>query len=285
MPIKSFNPYTPSRRFITVEDFSGLTKKEPEKSLTVAKRKKGGRNNTGEVMVRHQGGGHKRRYRIVDFKRDKFDVPAKVVAIEYDPNRSARLALVQYADGEKRYILHPEGLKVGDRIMSGNQAEIHVGNSLPLLEMPVGTVVHNVEMWPGRGAQLVRSAGAGAQLMAKEGPYATLRMPSGEVRKVSVRCRAVIGRVGNADHENVVLGNAGRSRRMGIRPTVRGTAMNTVDHPHGGGRGKSKGNKHPQTPWGQPTKGYKTRSRKVWDWLIVSRRQKGGGAETGPVSA
>ena len=277
MPIKSFNPYTPSRRFITVEDFSGLTKKKPEKSLTVFIHKKGGRNNTGEVMVRHQGGGHKRKYRLVDFKRAKLEVPGKVVAIEYDPNRSARLALIQYADGEKSYILQPEGLSVGDTVLSSSHAEIKAGNSLPLSEMPVGTILHNIELFPGRGAQMVRSAGAGAQLMAKEGDYATLKMPSGEIRLVSLRCRATIGRVGNSDHENVVLGNAGRSRHMGIRPTVRGTAMNTVDHPHGGGRGKSKGNKHPQSPWGQPTKGYKTRSRKVWSWLIVSRRQKAGG--------
>ena len=276
MATKSFNPYTPSRRFITVEDFSNLTKKEPEKSLTVSKFKKGGRNNTGEVMVRHQGGGHKQRYRIIDFKRNKVDVPAKVIAIEYDPNRSARLALLQYADGEKRYILHPEGLNIGDTVVSGLQAEIKVGNCLPLSELPEGTVVHNVELFPGRGAQMVRSAGASAQLMAKEGDYATLKMPSSEIRKVSIRSRATIGQVGNLDHENVVLGNAGRSRHLGIRPTVRGTAMNSVDHPHGGGRGRSKGNNHPSSPWGQPAKGYKTRKRKVWDWLIISRKQKSG---------
>lgn len=275
MAIKNFSPYTPSRRFITVEDFSGLTKKEPEKSLTVALRKKGGRNNTGEVMVRHQGGGHKQQYRIVDFKREKGDVPAKVIAIEYDPNRSARLALLQYADGEKRYILQPEGLKVGDSVISSSQAEIKVGNCLSLSELPEGTLIHNIELFPGCGGKLVRSAGAAAQLMAKEGDYATIKMPSGEIRLISVRCRATIGQVGNIDHENVVLGNAGRSRHMGIRPTVRGTAMNSVDHPHGGGRGKSKGNNHPQSPWGQPAKGFKTRSRKVWDWLILSREQKG----------
>ncbi len=275
MPTKSFNPYTPSRRFITVEDFSGLTKKEPEKSLTVSLSKKGGRNNTGEVMVRHQGGGHKRRYRIIDFKRDKAGVPAKVTAIEYDPNRTARLALLQYADGEKRYILQPEGLKVGDSVLSGPQAEIKIGNCLALSDMPEGTVVHNIELHPGCGGKMVRSAGASAQLMAKEGDYATIKMPSGEIRLISVRCSATIGQVGNLDHENVVLGNAGRSRHMGIRPTVRGTAMNSVDHPHGGGRGRSKGNNHPSSPWGQPAKGYKTRKRKVWDWLILSRRQKG----------
>ena len=275
MPIKSFNPYTPSRRFITVEDFSDLTKRKPEKSLTKPLVKRGGRNNTGEVMVRHQGGGHKQRYRIIDFKRDKIDIPAKVVSIEYDPNRSSRIVLLHYADGEKRYILQPEGLKVGDTVISSSQAEINVGNAMPLSEVPLGTMVHNIELFPACGAQLVRSAGGAAQLMAKEGDYATLKMPSGEVRLISIRCRATIGRVGNADHENVTLGNAGRSRHMGIRPTVRGTAMNTVDHPHGGGRGKSKGNKHPQSPWGQPAKGYKTRSSKVWDWLIISRRQKG----------
>lgn len=275
MPIKSFNPYTPSRRFITMEDFSDLTKKEPEKSLIRALPKKGGRNNTGEVMVRHQGGGHKRQYRIVDFKRDKRDISGKVIAIEYDPNRNSRLALIQYADGEKRYIIQPEDLKIGDTILAGLEAEIKNGNALPLSGIPVGTFVHNIELFPGRGAQLVRSAGGAAQLMAKEGEYSTLKMPSGEIRKISVRSYATIGRVGNADHENVTLGNAGRSRHMGIRPTVRGTAMNTVDHPHGGGRGKSKGNKHPQSPWGQPAKGFKTRSSKVWDWLIISRRKKG----------
>ncbi|MBI2119060.1 MAG: 50S ribosomal protein L2 [Elusimicrobia bacterium] len=275
MPIKSFNPYTPSRRFITMEDFSDLTKKEPEKSLILTIPKKGGRNNTGQVMVRHQGGGHKRQIRIVDFKRDKRNIPGKVIAIEYDPNRSSRLALIQYADGEKRYIIQPEDLKVGDSILAGAEAEIKNGNALTLSGIPVGTFVHNIELFPGRGAQLVRSAGGAAQLMAKEGEYATLKMPSGEIRKISVHSYATIGRVGNADHENVTLGNAGRSRHMGIRPTVRGTAMNTVDHPHGGGRGKSKGNKHPQSPWGQPAKGYKTRSSKVWDWLIISRRKKG----------
>ncbi len=279
MPVKSFNPYTPSRRFITVEDFSNLTKKAPEKSLTVSLRKHGGRNNTGEVMVRHQGGGHKRQYRIIDFKREKLNVPAKVVSIEYDPNRSARICLLQYKDGEKRYILHPEGLNIGDTVMSGDQSEIKPGNSLILSDIPVGSIVHNVEMFPGRGAQLVRTAGASAQLMAKEGDYATLKMPSSEIRKISVLSRATIGRVGNADHENVTLGNAGRSRHMGIRPTVRGTAMNSVDHPHGGGRGRSKGGNHPSSPWGQPAKGYKTRTSKVWDWLIVSRRQKSGSAK------
>lgn len=279
MPIKSFKPYTPSRRFIKVEDFSNLTKKRPEKSLTIMIHQKGGRNNTGEVMVRHQGGGHKRLYRIIDFKRNKLEVPAKVIALEYDPYRSARIALLQYADGEKRYILHPEGLSIGDSVVSSVEAEIKVGNALPISEIPLGSFIHNVELFPGRGAQMVRSAGAAAQLMAKEGEYSTLKMPSGEIRKVAVRCWATLGKVGNSDHENVVLGNAGRSRRMGIRPTVRGTAMNSVDHPHGGGRGRSKGNNHPSSPWGQPAKGYKTRSKKVWDWLIVARRQKSGAAK------
>ncbi len=274
MPVKTFRPYTPSRRSMSVEDFSDLTKKEPEKSLLRYIPRRGGRNNTGEVMVRHQGGGHKRQYRMIDFKRDKINIPGKVVAVEYDPNRSSRIALIQYADGEKRYILQPEGLKVGESVLSSPTAEIKSGNCLPLSEMPVGTFLHNIELFPGCGGKMVRSAGASAQLMAKEGDYATLKMPSGEIRKISVRCFATIGRVGNIDHENVSLGNAGRSRHMGIRPTVRGTAMNTVDHPHGGGRGKSKGNKHPQSPWGQPAKGYKTRTPKVWDWLIVARRHK-----------
>lgn len=274
MGIKTFKPYTPVRRFITVEDFSDITRKEPEKSLTVALRKKGGRNNTGMIMVRHHGGGHKRYYRIIDFKREKFGMPAKVVSIEYDPNRSSRICLVEYADGEKRYILQPLGLKVGDTIMSGPDAEIALGNALPMENMPVGTFVHNIEMVPGKGGQLVRSAGASAQLLAKEGNYASLRMPSGEIRKILVKCLATIGQMGNIDHENVTLGSAGRSRHMGIRPTVRGTAMNAVDHPHGGGRGKSKGNNQPRSPWNQPAKGYKTRPRKVWDWMIVRRRGK-----------
>lgn len=275
--MKAFRPYTPSRRFMTVEDFSNLTKKEPEKSLVIGLRKKGGRNNTGEVMVRHQGGGHKRLYRFIDFKRDKLDIPAKVAAIEYDPNRSARIALLHYADGEKRYILHPAGLKVGETVLSSPRAEIRPGNSLPLSEIPDGTLIHNLELIPGRGGQLVRSAGSAAQLMAKEGDYATVKMPSGELRLIPISCQATIGQVGNIEHENIVLGKAGRSRHLGIRPTVRGTAMNAVDHPHGGGRGRSKGNNHPSSPWGQPAKGFKTRSKKVWDWMILTRRQKTGG--------
>jgi large subunit ribosomal protein L2 len=274
MPIKSFKPYTPVRRFITVEDFSDVTKKNPEKSLTVRIKKHGGRNNTGQIMVRHKGGGHKRFYRIIDFKRNKFNVAAKVIAIEYDPNRSSRIALLEYADGEKRYIILPVGLQVGDTVMSGPDAEIKVGNALPLTNLPVGTFIHNIELVPGLGGQFCRSAGTMAQLMAKEGDYAHIRMTSGEIRLVSLKCLATIGQVGNIDHENVTLGSAGRSRHLGIRPTVRGTAMNSVDHPHGGGRGKSKGNNQPRSPWNQPTKGYKTRSRKVSDWMIVRRRGK-----------
>jgi large subunit ribosomal protein L2 len=274
MPIKSFKPYTPVRRFITVEDFSDVTKKNPEKSLTVRIKKHGGRNNTGQIMVRHKGGGHKRFYRIIDFKRNKFNVAAKVIAIEYDPNRSSRIALLEYADGEKRYIIQPVGLQVGDTVMSGPDAEIKVGNALPLTNLPVGTFIHNIELVPGLGGQFCRSAGTMAQLLAKEGDYAHIRMTSGEIRLVSLKCLATIGQVGNIDHENVTLGSAGRSRHLGIRPTVRGTAMNSVDHPHGGGRGKSKGNNQPRSPWNQPTKGYKTRSRKVSDWMIVRRRGK-----------
>lgn len=272
--MKSFKPYTPSRRFITVEDFSGLTKKEPEKSLTHGMRRKAGRNNLGLLVVRHQGGGHKRSYRTVDFRRDKVGVPGKVTAIEYDPNRSARLALIVYADGEKRYILQPEGLKVGDRIVAGPDADIKVGNALPLERIPEGTLLHNIELMPGLGGKLVRSAGAAAQLMAKEGPYVQIRMPSGEIRQLFKNCVATVGQVGNLDHENRVLGNAGRSRHLGIRPVVRGTAMNAVDHPHGGGRGRSKGNNQPRSPWNQPAKGYKTRSKKIWDWMILKHRSK-----------
>jgi large subunit ribosomal protein L2 len=259
---------------MSVEDFSDLTKKPPERSLIAPMRRKGGRNNTGEIMVRHQGGGHKRRYRIVDFKREKWGVPGRVTAIEYDPNRSARLALIVYADGEKRYIIRPEGLNVGDTISQGPNADIKVGNALPLINMPLGTMLHNIELVPGKGGKLVRSAGGVAQLMSKEGGYVQVRMPSGEVRLFIDRCTATIGQVGNIEHGNVVLGNAGRSRHLGIRPTVRGTAMNAVDHPHGGGRGKSKGHNHPVSPWNQPTKGYKTRRKKLHDWMIVSDRRK-----------
>jgi len=274
MPIKTFKPYTPVRRFITVEDFSDLTKKRPEKSLIVALKSKGGRNNTGQVMVFHQGGRHKRFYRIIDFKRNKLNVAGKVIAIEYDPNRSSRIALIEYSDGEKRYIIQPVGLKIGDTVMSGKDSEIKPGNALPLENIPLGTFIHNVEMVPGKGGQLVRSAGAAAQILAKEGDHAHLRMPSGEIRLIAIKCFGTVGQVGNIDHENVTLGSAGRSRHRGIRPTVRGTAMNAVDHPHGGGRGKSKGNNQPRSPWNQPAKGFKTKSRKVTDWMIIRRRGK-----------
>ena len=272
--MKSFKPYTPSRRFITVEDFSEITSTTPEKSLVRGMRKKSGRNNFGRIMVRHQGGGHKRLYRLIDFKRDKVGVPGKVVSIEYDPNRSARICLIHYADGEKRYILHPKDLKVGGTIHSGPDAEIQIGNALPLSRIPEGTMLHNIEMVPGLGGQLVRSAGASAQLMAREGRYAHVKMPSGEIRLIPSGCFATIGQVGNVEHENRVLGNAGRSRRLGIRPTVRGTAMNAVDHPHGGGRGRSKGNNQPRSPWNQPSKGFKTRSPRNWDWMIIAGRNK-----------
>lgn len=275
MPIKVFKPYTPSRRFITTDDFSGITKDEPEKSLTISLKKKGGRNNTGQIMVRHRGGGHKRRYRIIDFKRDKFGIPAKVLAVEYDPVRSARIALLEYTDNERRYIIQPDGLKVGDTVASGPEAEIKIGNALPLVKIPEGTIIHNLELIPRNGAQLVRSAGVGAQLMAKESKYAQVKMPSGEVRLFSLDCLATIGQVSNPEHSNISLGNAGRTRHLGFRPTVRGTAMNAVDHPHGGGRGKSKGHNQPRSPWNQPAKGYKTRRRrKVWDRMILRRRTK-----------
>ncbi len=274
MGIKKFKPYTPSRRFMTVSDFSEITKTEPEKSLTVGFVRGTGRNNQGRITCRHKGGGHKRRYRIIDFRRNKIGIPAKVAAIEYDPNRSARIALLVYADGEKRYILWPDGLKVGDTVIAGPDAEIKVGNALPLRNIPVGTIVHNVELKPGKGGQLARSAGSFAQLMGKVGDYAQLRLPSGELRLVHLDCMATVGQVGNLDHENIVIGKAGRSRWLGIRPTVRGTAMNPVDHPHGGGEGRTFG-KHPVTPWGQPTKGYKTRrAKKYSDKFIIKRRTK-----------
>ena len=272
--MKHFKPYTPSRRFITVEDFSGLSKKAPEKSLMRGMRKHAGRNNLGLLVVRHQGGGHKRSYRMIDFRRNKPGVPGTVASVEYDPNRSSRIALIHYADGDKRYILQPEGLKVGDKIISGPDADIKPGNALPIEKIPEGTLLHNIELIAGLGGRLVRSAGGAAQLMAKEGEYAQIRMPSGEIRLISKKCMATIGQVGNLDHENRVLGNAGRSRHLGIRPTVRGTAMNAVDHPHGGGRGRSKGNNQPRSPWNQPAKGYKTRSKKIWDWMIVRHRSK-----------
>jgi large subunit ribosomal protein L2 len=275
MPVKTFKPYTQSRRKMSVSVFSDITKTDPEKSLIKIIKKKGGRNNTGQVMVRFRGGGHKRFYRIIDFKRDKHNILAEVVAIEYDPNRSSRIALLKYKDGEKRYIIHPVGVCVGDFLASGPDVEIKPGNSLPFTRIPVGTFVHNLELVPGKGGQLVRSAGTAAQLLAKENEYVSVRMPSGEIRLIRVYCYATVGQVGNLDHENITLGSAGRNRHLGKKPHVRGTAMNSVDHPHGGGRGKSKGNNQPRSPWNQPAKGFKTRSRKNWDWVIVSHRNIG----------
>ncbi len=272
MPLKAYDPYTPSRRFLTVLDRSEVTRERPEKSLTEPLKKSGGRNNHGEITVWHRGGGHKRVYRVIDFRRDKHGIPARVAAIEYAPNRSALIALLHYADGEKRYILRPIGLEVGMTVMSGPEADILPGNALPLRNIPAGTLIHNIELYPGRGGQLVRAAGTAAQLLSKEGEFALVKLPSGEVRKIRLECMATIGQVGNVDHENVSLGKAGRSRWLGIRPTVRGVAMNPVDHPHGGGEGRGKGN-HPQTPWGFPTLGAKTRGRKPSDKFIVQRRK------------
>ena len=314
MAYKSFKPYTPGRRQMTVSTFDEITTDKPEKSLLAPVHNHGGRNGSGKMTVRHQGGGHKRQYRIIDFKRNKDNIPAKVATIEYDPNRTCRIALLQYADGEKRYILAPKGLKVGDvvtsgpesdikvgnclpftniplgtivhnvelkigkggqMVLNGPEAEVRVGNCLPLSEIPVGTQVHNIELYPGKGGQMVRSAGNGAQLMAKEGDYALLRLPSGELRKVHIRCRATIGVVGNDDHENITLGKAGRNRWLGVRPTTRGVVMNPNDHPHGGGEGKAPvGRKRPVTPWGKPAYGVKTRdNRKASTKLIVKRRK------------
>jgi len=274
MGIKKFKPTSPGRRFYTVLDFSEITKEEPEPSLVVPLKKNAGRNLHGRITTRHRGGGNKRKYRIIDFKRDKDNIPAKVVAIEYDPNRSARIALLSYADGEKRYIIAPLGLSVGDTVISGEQVDVAPGNCMPLGNIPIGTIVHNIELVPGKGGQIARAAGAGAQIMAKEGEYALLRLPSGELRRIHIRCRATIGQVGNLDHENVDLGKAGRSRWLGWRPTVRGSAMNPVDHPHGGGEGKAPiGLPGPVTPWGKPTLGYKTRKNKVSDKFIVRRRK------------
>ena len=273
MPVKKYKPTTPSRRFMTVSDFSDLAKKKPEKALLEPNPKKAGRNNHGHITMRRRGGGHKRRYRVIDFRRDKDGVPGKVVSLEYDPNRSARIALVVYADGDKRYVIAPSGLEVGMTITSGPDAEFEVGNCLPLAKIPLGTVVHNVELVPGKGAQIARSAGNGCQLLAREGRYATLRLPSGEMRRVLVECRATIGHVGNEDHVNISLGKAGRSRWLGRRPKVRGVAMNPVDHPHGGGEGKASGGRHPCTPWGVPTKGHRTRKKnKRSNRYIVRRR-------------
>ncbi len=263
MAVKTFNPTSPARRNMTVADFSSLTKKKPEKSLVVASGKSGGRNSYGRITVRHIGGGNRRKIRVIDWKRTKDGIPATVVALEYDPNRTAFIALIQYADGAKAYILAPQGLKVGDKVESGANADIVAGNTLPIVNIPVGTMIHNVELKPGKGAQLVRTAGAGAQLMAKEGDFAQIRLPSGEVRMVSVNCRATIGVVGNNEHENIAIGKAGRHRHMGVRPAVRGVVMNPNDHPHGGGEGKSPiGLPGPVTPWGVPTLGKKTRNKK-----------------------
>ena len=274
MGIKTYNPYTPSRRNMTGSDFSEITKSTPEKSLLAKKSKNAGRNNQGKITVRHHGGGSRRKYRIIDFKRLKDGVPAKVIGIEYDPNRTANIALICYADGEKAYILAPDGLKDGMKVMNGPEAEVRVGNCLPLADIPVGTQVHNVELYPGKGGQLVRSAGNSAQLMAKEGKYATLRLPSGEMRMVPILCRATVGVIGNIDHNLVNLGKAGRKRNMGIRPTVRGSVMNPNDHPHGGGEGKAPiGRPGPCTPWGKPALGLKTRkSKKASNKLIVRRK-------------
>ncbi len=277
MGIKKFKPTSAARRLMTVSDFSDITKGTPEKKLTESMKRSGGRNVHGHITRRHQGGGHKRRYRVIDFKRrDKDGVPAKVASIEYDPNRTANIALLHYADGEKRYILAPVGLAVGDVLHAGGAADIRPGNSLPLLNIPVGTVIHNVELKPGRGAQMIRSAGSWGQLMAKEGEYAQVRLPSGAVRKVQIDCRATVGQLGNIDHEIIRIGKAGKTRWLGIRPTVRGLAMNPVDHPHGGGEGKSgQGNPHPVSPWGQKTKGLTTRTNKRTDKFIVSGRRQG----------
>jgi large subunit ribosomal protein L2 len=276
MALKKYKPTSPGRRFMTVSSFEEVTKTTPEKSLTEPLKRKGGRNNTGRITTRHQGGGHKRRYRVIDFKRTKDGVPAKVAAIEYDPNRSARIALLHYLDGAKAYIIAPARLRVGAMVESGPNADIKPGNALPLENMPTGTMVHNVELKPGQGAKMARSAGASVQLVAKDDGYGVLRLPSGEMRRVPLTCRATVGQVGNADHENQSGGKAGRSRWKGIRPGVRGSAMNPVDHPHGGGEGKSKGGRHPVTPWGVPTLGKRTRAKhKESNKLIVRGRRRG----------
>ena len=274
MPIKDYRPFTPSRRYMTTVSREEITRQTPEKSLVEPKKRSGGRNSTGRVTSRFIGGGHKQSYRVIDFKRDKAGVPATVASIEYDPNRSARIALLNYKDGEKRYILQPAGLKVGMTVTSGPEADILVGNSLPLKNIPAGTVVHAIELRPGKGAQMARSAGTQAQLVSREGGVALLKLPSGEVRRVSTDCMATIGVVGNSDHENVSLGKAGRSRWLGRMPHNRGVSMNPVDHPHGGGEGKTSGGRHPVTPWGQPTRGFKTRNNKRTDRFVVSRKAK-----------
>jgi len=275
MGLKAHKPYTPSRRHMVLSDFADITKSTPERSLVKAKKSKAGRNSAGRISVRHKGGGHKRRYRIIDFKRDKFGIPANVAAIEYDPNRSARIALLHYADGEKRYIVAPVGLLVGSSIMSGPDAEPALGNALPLSKIPVGTAIHNIELIAGRGGQLVRSAGTLARLMSREDEFAHIKMPSGEIRLIRTNCYATIGRVGNVDHNNIVMGKAGRKRWLGIRPTVRGVAMNPVDHPMGGGEGRTSGGGHPQSPWGLLAKGKRTRDKhKATNKYIVERRRK-----------
>jgi large subunit ribosomal protein L2 len=274
MSIKQFRPMTPGTRFRSISGFDEITRTTPEKSLLEPKKRTGGRNNQGHLTSRHRGGGHKQQYRKIDFKRNKFGIPGKVSEIEYDPNRSARIALIVYADGEKRYILQPVGLKVGDAIISGESVDILTGNALPLKNIPLGTMVHNVELKPGKGGQMARSAGAAVQVVAKEGDYVSVKMPSGEIRKIYQDCLATIGQVGNIDHENVSIGKAGRSRWLGKRPHVRGVAMNPVDHPLGGGEGKTSGGRHPVTPWGVPTKGYKTRRPQNSDKFIVQRRSK-----------
>jgi large subunit ribosomal protein L2 len=274
MAIKKFSPTSPGRRFYTVQSFDEITEVKPHKALTESKNKSGGRNSAGRITSRFRGGGHKRKYRVIDFKRNKLDIPGKVASVEYDPNRSARIALIHYTDGEKAYIIQPVGLNVGDSVVSSLSADILPGNCLPLEYMPLGTTVHNIELKPGKGGQMVRSAGAGAQLVAKEGKYAQLRLPSGEVRIVHKKCRATVGQVGNIEHENVTIGKAGRKRWLGRRPHNRGVSMNPVDHPHGGGEGKSGGGRHPVTPWGVPTKGYRTRNNKRTDKFIVRRKGK-----------
>ena len=275
MGMKHFNAYTPSRRKMTVSDFAEITKKTPEKSLLAKKKEKAGRNSYGRITVRHQGGGNRQKYRIIDFKRRKDNMEATVIGIEYDPNRSANIALIQYEDGEKAYILAPQGLTDGDKVISGETADIKVGNCMPIDSIPVGTLIHNIELNPGQGGKLVRTAGQSAQLMAKEGKYATLRLPSGEMRKVLVKCRATIGVIGNADHENVKIGKAGRKRHMGWRPEVRGSVMNPVDHPHGGGEGRAPvGHSGPMTPWGKPALGYKTRNKKNRTNKFIVKRRK-----------
>jgi large subunit ribosomal protein L2 len=273
MALKTFNPTTPSRRGLILVDRSALWKGDPEKSLTEGMRHKGGRNNLGRITVRHQGGGHKKRYRLIDFKRRKFDVPATVERLEYDPNRTAFIALIHYQDGTKSYILAPQRLRVGDTVVSGQNVDIRPGNAMPLQNVPVGTIVHNIEMKIGKGGQIARSAGTYAQLIGKDQGYAQLRLSSGELRVVRAECMATIGAVSNPDHQNINIGKAGRTRWMGVRPTVRGVAMNPIDHPHGGGEGRTSGGRHPVTPWGQPTKGYKTRNNKRTDRMIMRRRR------------